>query len=140
MLDFDKDEKSLRHLERQFANYEGMDERAHLDTLDREAIAESVIQRFETCYDTLWKHLKRYLVEALGLPDVPNSPKPLFRIAHENNLLPGPIEPWLIYADARIATAHDYSGDKAGDCLAIMPGFLQDAAALLRTLSQGPPA
>jgi hypothetical protein len=36
-----------------------------LTGLDREAIGESVIQRFETCYDTLWKTLKRYLTEEI---------------------------------------------------------------------------
>ena len=29
--------------------------------LDREALAESVIQRFKTCFDCLWKVLNRHL-------------------------------------------------------------------------------
>ena len=53
---------------------------ASLPELIREAIAESVIQRFETCYDCLWKVLKRYLIEKLGLAEVPNSPNPIFRL------------------------------------------------------------
>ncbi len=56
-------------LELQLENYQGLDTRKHLTGLDREAIAESVIHRFETCYDTLWKDLKRYLIEELGLPN-----------------------------------------------------------------------
>ncbi len=135
MIDYTKFQKSLKHLELQFGNYAQLAGREHLTELDREAIAESVIQRFETCYDTLWKHLKRHLVETLGLPDVPNSPKPVFRLAWENNLLSDSIESWLVYADARAATAHDYSGEKAKDCLEGMEGFIGDAIGLYQTLA-----
>ena len=75
MIDYDKLQKSLKHLEQQFANYKLAQDRAELTDIDREAIAESVIHRFETCYDTLWKDLKRYLIEDSGLADVPDSPK-----------------------------------------------------------------
>ena len=68
MIDYDKFEKSLKHLQLQYDNYKTLDEREDLSRLDKEAIAESVIQRFETCYDSLWKVLKRYLVEVLGIP------------------------------------------------------------------------
>ena len=135
MIEYDKFEKALKHLELQHANYKGLDERTDLSDLDREAVAESVIQRFETCYDMLWKVLKRHLVEELGLPEIPNSPKPVFRIAAENKLLRAPIETWLGYADARTDTAHDYSGEKAQDCLNLMAAFLEDAIDLFQTLS-----
>jgi diadenosine tetraphosphatase ApaH/serine/threonine PP2A family protein phosphatase len=88
MIDYGNIQKALKHLELQLRNHQGMD--ASLDTLTREAIAESVIQRFETTYDCLWKVLKRHLGEVLGLADLPNSPKPLLRIAAENRLLPSP--------------------------------------------------
>ncbi len=80
MIDYDKFRKALRHLDEQFENYRTLD--PGQPALIREAVAESVVQRFETCYDCLWKVLKRYLAEELGLPDLPNSPKPLFRLAH----------------------------------------------------------
>jgi|GEM_PF-2502845 len=66
-----------------------------LSDLDREAIGESMIQRFETCYDTLWKTLKRYLSEETGLADTPNSPKPILKLAGQNDLLAAPVEQWL---------------------------------------------
>jgi len=135
VIDYDKLQKSLKHLEEQFENFEGMDERDTLTDLDRDAISESVIQRFETCYDTLWKHLKRYLTDELGLPDVPNSPKPVLRLAHSNQLLAGRIEAWLSYADARVATAHDYSGAKADACLALTGDFIDDAVGLYQTMT-----
>jgi nucleotidyltransferase substrate binding protein (TIGR01987 family) len=138
LIDFGKLEKSLRHLEMQCENYESAERRPELTQLDREALAESVIQRFETCYDMLWKHLKRYLIRELGIPDVPASPKPVFRIAAENRLLPGSVDRWLEYADARTSTAHDYSGEKAAECLKLVPDFVRDANALYRTLTERP--
>jgi len=135
MIDYDKFKKSLKQLELQFANYQGSDKRSDLSELDRDGIAESVIQRFETCYDCTWKHLKRYLTEALGLPEIPNSPKPIFRIAAENNLLRAATEQWLCYADARIQTSHDYDGEKAKAALALMAAFIADAIALYETLT-----
>lgn len=106
-----------------------------MSELDKEGIAESTIQRFETCYDTLWKTLKRYLVEELGIPEVPNSPKPILRLAFDNQLFASPIEQWLKYADVRIDTAHDYDRDKTLQCLALMKDFIDDAIGLYQTMA-----
>jgi nucleotidyltransferase substrate binding protein (TIGR01987 family) len=135
MIDYDKLQKSLKHLQLQFENFKNAQSRAELTEIDREAIAESVIQRFETCYDTLWKVLKRYLSEEIGLADTPNSPKPILKLAGQNDLLPSTVEQWLKYADARTNTAHDYSGEKAEECLAIMADFIDDAIGLYQTMS-----
>ncbi|HHH13860.1 MAG TPA: nucleotidyltransferase [Thiolapillus brandeum] len=136
MIDYTKFEKALQHLEAQFQNYRTLD--PSLPRLLQEAVAESVVQRFETTYDCLWKVLKRHLVEKLGLPEVPNSPKPVFRLAHENHLLPGKIEDWIEYANLRVATAHDYSGEKAQKALEQMEDFIRDAIALHERLSGRP--
>jgi hypothetical protein len=135
MIDQQKLEKALKHLELQFANYQHAQDRPELLEIDREAIAESVMQRFGTAYDTLWKDLKRHLIDALGLPDVPNSPKPILKLAGENGLLTAPVETWLAYANARTATAHDYSGQKASETLLIVGDFLSDATELYQTLT-----
>ena len=42
---------------------------------------------------------------------------------------------WFGYADARIGTAHDYSGEKAQACLDIMGDFIDDAIGLYQTMS-----
>jgi nucleotidyltransferase substrate binding protein (TIGR01987 family) len=135
MIDYDKLQKSLKHLQLQFDNLQLAKNRPELTEIDREGIAESVIQRFETCYDTLWKVLKRYLTEEIGLADTPNSPKPILKLAGQNDLLAAPVEQWLKYADARVSTAHDYSGEKAEECLAIMGDFIDDAIGLYQTMS-----
>ena len=137
MIDYVKLERSLKHLEAQLSNYMDTSKRPELKELDREAIAESVIQRFEICYDSLWKVLKRYLNENLGTPEIPNSPKPLFRIAFENKLLPA-IEQWLIYADARVDTSHDYSEEKARTTIDSAFLFAADAAALYEKMTGKP--
>ena len=134
MIDYSKFRSSLKRLEEQNDNYRRGN--PALSDLDREGIAESVIQRFETCYDCLWKVLKRHLIEDLGVADPPNSPKPIFRLAHENHLLPSPLAQWLHYAEARIDTSHDYDGEKAKACLVLVPGFIDDAIGLYQTMSE----
>jgi len=133
MIDYGKFRLSLKRLEEQHANYQNVD--AHRTQLDKEAVAESVIQRFETCYDCLWKALRRYLIDRLGLPDVPNSPNPIFRLAEQNGLSRSPVDQWLMYAQKRIDTSHDYDGEKAQACLDVMPNFIGDAIDLYQTLS-----
>ena len=128
MIEYDKFQMSLKRLEEQYGNFRELDD--SLPELTQEAIAESVIQRFETCYDCLWKVLRRYLIEELGLAETPNSPKGVFRLANENGLFATPIEGWLRYADSRINTSHDYSGEKAQACLEIIGGFIADAIGL----------
>ncbi len=138
MIDYSKLQKSLKHLEMQFDNWQRAKDRPELTDLDREAIGESVIQRFETCYDTLWKTLKRYLTEEVGLAETPSSPKPVLKLAGQNDLLPGTVDQWLLYADARTSTAHDYSGEKAEECLSLMNDFVNDAINLVQTMTGQP--
>jgi len=135
MIYYDKLQRALKHLELQFENYLISKDRAELKELDREAVAESVIQRFETCYDTLWKVLKRYLSEEIGIVDVPNSPKAVIKVAGQHDLLASPVEKWLAYANARTDTAHDYSGEKAAATLTCVKDFIADAIALYQKMS-----
>lgn len=133
MIDYNKYKMSLKHLELQFKNHKTLD--ADLPDIMKEAVKESVIQRFETCYDCMWKVMKRYLFEALGIPEVPNSPKPIIRLAGENRMFRSSLEKWLTYADARISTSHDYSGEKAEAALTLMADFIDDAISLYQTMS-----
>jgi nucleotidyltransferase substrate binding protein (TIGR01987 family) len=133
MIDYSKLKDSLKHLELQFDNYQTLD--VKLPSLMQEAVMESVIQRFEVCFDTLWKTLKRYLREVLGLAELPSSPKPLLRIANENKLLGGKVEDWLSYADARTNTSHDYNHEKAKETLECVRVFIRDAVRLYQTMT-----
>jgi len=133
VIDYTKFRQSLKRLEEQYENSRNLD--PSMPEITREAIDESIIQRFETCFDALWKVLRLYLEEELGVPDTPASPKPVFRIAHENNLLRGPAEYWLEYTDRRNDTSHDYSIEKAEACLATAPDFIEDAIGLYQTMT-----
>jgi hypothetical protein len=83
----------------------------------------------------LWKDIKRYLIEELGLADVPSSPKPILKLAGQSDLFSTPVEQWLKYADARTATAHDYSGEKAAETLLLIKDFIADASALFEKMT-----
>lgn len=136
MIDYENFRKSLKYLELQSDNHQTLDSTfPQLTELIREGIAESVIQRFETCYDTLWKVVKRYLIQELGIPEVPNSPRPIFRLAYENSLLSSRLECWMEYSQARIDTSHDYSGEKAKRALEQVGNFIEDAIKLYETMS-----
>ena len=103
-----------------------------------DGMRESVIQRFEVCFDTSWKHLRRHLTVAMGVNQVPNSPVAVFRIAAESLLLGGEEESWMAYNNARIDTSHDYNIDKRDATLAIVPKFIEDAINLHERLTGEP--
>jgi nucleotidyltransferase substrate binding protein (TIGR01987 family) len=133
-IDYSKLTLAFHHLKAQWENYATCNSRPELSPLDRDAIRESVIQRFEVTYDVLWKAIKRYMMFTLGLPDIPNSPKPILRLAYENGMLSKDIAFWLTIADARVATSHDYSSIKADTCIELIPAFLDAIQPVIRQL------
>ncbi|MCY4159109.1 MAG: HI0074 family nucleotidyltransferase substrate-binding subunit [Bacteroidetes bacterium] len=136
MIDYTKFRLSLKRLEEQYENY--LHKPPTSPILDQEAVAESIIQRFEVCYECLWKVMKRYMTEELGIATIPSSPKPVLRLANENTLLSGSLAQWFRYANARINTSHDYDGEKAQDCISLIPDFIVDAIHLYETLTGEP--
>lgn len=133
MINYDNFKKSLKNLEVQNQNYKGMD--SSLPQWIKEGIVESVVQRFEVCYDCLWKTLKHYLEENEGRVDVPNSPNGVFRFAAEAQILASSVEQWQKYIKARIATTHDYSGEKAKKAIELIDDFIDDAIGLYQTMT-----
>ena len=132
LIDYGKFRLSLKRLEERHANYQS----AELgQPWLEEAVAESVIQRFETCYDCLWKVLRRHLIDEMALPDVPNSPNPIFRLASQNGLFRSLVDQWLMYAQKRIDTSHDYDGEKARAALDVVADFIDDAVGLYQTMT-----
>lgn len=135
MIDYEKFKKSLKNLEVQFENYKTLEHRKDLGELDKDAVAESVIHRFEICYDSLWNVLKKYLSEELAIPLINNSPKYISKIAFENSIITSDLEKWFKYIEVRIGTTHDYSENKALKALAVMEDFINDAIGLYRTMT-----
>ena len=132
MIDYGNFRESLKNLE--LRNAYRKKTTVYPDEQMRESVDESVIQRFEICYDCLWKVLKRYLEEGLGIQRVPTAPKPMVRMALENDLLASSFEQWVKYINARIGTIHDYSGQKAKDAIVLMDDFIDDAIALYQVM------
>ena len=133
MIDYDNFRRALKNLELQNANRKQLP--LELPQLIHEGIDESVIQRFEICYDTLWKTLRRYLIEEMGFPSAPGSPRAIIRLAGDNGVLNSPVERWMEYINLRIGTAHDYSGEKARAALDQMDAFIRDATNLYQEIS-----
>ena len=133
MLDYGSFRRSLKNLQLQNQNRRNLS--PELPPLLREAVDESVIQRFEVCYDVLWKSLRRHLIESEGLPDVPASPRSVFRVAGETSALTTPVERWMDYVNLRIGTAHDYSNEKASAALERIEDFIADAVSLYQTIA-----
>ena len=134
-VNYEKLEKSIYHLKRQYKNLLHLDQR-NVPSLDKEAIKESVIQRFAICHDTLWKYLKKHLREKEKLVDLPNSPNGIFRKFYEvkaidKNLLKRLME----YNQLRVNVSHDYSGSKAENSLKQMKSFIQDAEKIYKIIN-----
>ncbi len=133
MIDYNNFRKSLKNLEVQNKNYKSMD--SLFPQWIKEGVVESVIQRFEVCYDCLWKILKHYLEEVEGRVDVPNSPNGVFRVAAEVQVLASSVEQWQKYRTARVGTTHDYSGDKAQKAIELIDDFIDDSIGLYQTMT-----
>ena len=82
-----------------------------METFLIESIKESCIQGFEVCFDTAWKHLRKYLIEEIGLFDVPRGPNPIFRKAASSYVIRD-AEVWIEFNTKRVDTSHDYCGIK----------------------------
>lgn len=127
---------TLTRLQEQHEHYRRLD--PSLPAITQEAVVESVIRRFAMCYECLWRSLKWHLIDALGIPDLLYSPKPVFRRASEGNLLAGPPERWFDYAEHRRRTSAGYNPVQADDCLEAIPDFIEDAVALYETMTERP--
>ena len=136
MTGYDRLRLALTRLQDQHEHYRQLD--PSLPAVTHEAVMESVIRRFGMCYECLWRSLKWHLIDALGIPDLLYSPKPVFRRAFQSNLLDGPPERWFAYAEQRLRTSHGYGQEQAADCLRVIPDFIEDAVALYETMADEP--
>ncbi len=135
-IDYTNFRKSLKNLEVQHENMLNLP--GDVPEYMREGMIESVIKRFEICYETLWKVLRRYLIDELGLANVPGSPRPILRMAAENLLLTSGSEQWMRYVDARIDTTHRYSGEQAAQAVGLVRQFIRDAISLHTAMTGEP--
>jgi nucleotidyltransferase substrate binding protein (TIGR01987 family) len=102
--------------------------------LEREAVQDSLIKRFEYTLEVAWKTCKRHLEEEGFAEAATGSPKSILRLAAQRNLIADP-EPWFGYLQVRQDTSHDYSSDKAESVLDIVEDFYRAVTGLYREMS-----
>lgn len=87
------------------------------------AAEDSVIQRFEYCYESFWKFLKVYLQQVHFLEDVQSSKK-VFRSCVKTEICT--LEEGNIFidmADSRNETSHTYNVESARVILSVVPKY-----------------
>lgn len=129
---YKKFKNSLSRLEKRYNEY--LNEQNSLPEHLIEAMKESCIQRFEVCFDTSWKHLKKYMAEEQGIIDVANSPNAVFKQAFASKAIED-VELWIKFNKKRGDTTHDYSGDKADETFMIIDKFIKEAIKLYETMT-----
>lgn len=72
---------------------------------------DATIQRFEFTFELLWKTLKTYIEES-GRNAMPNSPRDVFRVAADLQIIPDP-KPYFDFLDNRNLSSHTYSQTQA---------------------------
>lgn len=102
--------------------------------LEREAVQDSLIKRFEYTLETAWKTCKRHLEEEGFAEAATGSPKSIIRLAAQRKLVGNP-EAWFGYLRFRQDTSHDYSSDKADAVLDIAEDFYRDVTELYRRMA-----
>jgi nucleotidyltransferase substrate binding protein (TIGR01987 family) len=100
------------------------------------AAEDSIIQRFEYCYDSFWKVFKKYLELVYTLEDI-NSPKKVFRACVKLQLcseLEG--EVLIDMADDRNETSHNYDIEKVRIILSDVPLYYNTMVTILKKLKK----
>lgn len=104
----------------------------------RTLLRDGLIQRFEFTYDLAPKLLRRVLAIRSDSPsEVDRMTFPtLMRTAFEQGLVDVEWPKWLDYREKRNITSHTYDEEKAKGVVDRIPGFIEDARALLARLEQ----
>ena len=132
-VSYEKLKKSLEKLKEQYQNFLLLDQK-NISDLDKEAIKESVIHRFEICYDSFFKALKKYLQESAINVDS-GSPRAILRKACDMEIMDQEaLANWFSYIDLRIGTAHDCSETKAKKALIKMGEFIEDVEDIYKVM------
>lgn len=95
-------EKAVNRLREVLVEYNKCAQGTDLKTMLR----DSVIQRFEICYELAWKAMKEYMIEQ-GL-QVETFPKAILKAAYQNNIIHEE-EAWLHMIKDRNVASHEYN-------------------------------
>ena len=107
---------------------------AQLDRATRLGLRAGLIKHFEFTYELSWKAMQRWVRDSVGgSVDAMYTRLDVFRRAGEAGLI-ADVERWIAHHRARNLTSHTYRQETADQVLAAVPGFLEDARALLLAL------
>lgn len=95
-------EKAVRRLGEVIKEYKKHDETSVINTMLR----DSVVQRFEICYELAWKTMKEYMIEE-GV-QVEIFPKAILKVAYQNKIIHNE-EIWLNMIKDRNMASHEYN-------------------------------
>jgi nucleotidyltransferase substrate binding protein (TIGR01987 family) len=103
--------------------------------LEREAVQDSLIKRFEYTFEVAWKTCKRHLAEEGFAEAASGSPKSIIRLAAERKLI-ADAEAWVGYLAFRQDSPwQDYSKDNAESVLDIAENFYKGVVDLYQQMS-----
>lgn len=133
---YEKLKEAIDNLMEQY-EYFLMKKQQEITEVERKSTRNSVILCFTVCYDTLWKQMKRFLQEEENLADVPNSPRGIFRRAHEAGLIDREmLEHLMNYNALRGSVSHDYSEVKAEKVFEYMEDFSHDVSEMYKAMTE----
>lgn len=128
--------RALQTLERALTMLKSAEE----SSVEFEVYRNAVVKGFELVLEMAGKLLRRSLKEYMGSPRTVDalSYKEVFRHALKYGLLQEgeSVERWFAYRDNRNETAHNYGIGFVDETLALLPNFLTDAYALLKTIQE----
>lgn len=105
MKDFDNFKDSFTDLKNALSK---LNEIINFEMDNKEIKRDSTIQRFEFCYELIWKNLKRILeIEGFN----PKSPRETFEFAYKNDIIKNE-ELWLNMIRDRNIITHVYDQDE----------------------------
>ena len=105
MKDFDNFKDSFTDLKNALSK---LNEIINFEIDNKEIKRDSTIQRFEFCYELIWKNLKRILeIEGFN----PKSPRETFEFAYKNDIIKNE-ELWLNMIRDRNIITHVYDQDE----------------------------
>lgn len=101
------------------------------EPLERQAVQDSLIKRFEYTLEVAWKTCKRHLEEEGFSEAATGSPKSIMRLAAQRNLVADP-ERWFGYLRFRKDALHEFTNEKIKPIFDIAEDFYLDVTKLYR--------
>ncbi|KLL02556.1 MAG: nucleotidyltransferase substrate binding protein [Mycoplasmataceae bacterium RC_NB112A] len=97
-----------------------------------EILEMGAVQAFEVGYELSWKLMKKVLSHQ-GQEVV--FPREIFRLSAQGGLIKDP-KIWFKFQEKRNITVHTYDADVLDDVFSILPRFLKEIDALIKTLQE----